>query len=501
MSRAERRKNKKKRKLGFFPLIIAVAAIFVLTSLVLLFTDSLGLTSSLRKMITSSSLETGEEDSLRLIEGDYTIDAPGETLENTHITGSLVLGPGIGDGSVELISVIVDDKVLVRGGGMDTVYVHNCDFNKVKVNRPGERVRLVVSGKTTVGRIYLQTGARLVENLDAGVKGFRKVEVTTAEKVELHGSYQSLDVLAEEANIEIESEMLDKLLVDSTAGGTAIKLLDDMIIKNLYLDGTTYLLGRVRVDRAFLSASGLTELYGDFNEVRITSEAGQYDLTGDSSFSKLIVAKDALNNGLNLEEDVLVSYLELNEAVEVKGEGKIEKVLVNASGSTMEQIPGDIEFADGVTIFIAGHEISSPGMLDTLREHGDPHYSPAEPSGQEMQETAAEPEPSPEPAPEPEPEPGPEPDPEPESTEEDSGGLPGFSLEVAEPDAEDESLGLLVPQGKVLVFVTLDAADPGNYRVKLGGKELRFLADVKTFYGVVEKEDPDTLRGKVTIEK
>jgi len=477
MNRSERRKLRKK-KIGILPLVLILTLSVILASAILFLTDSLGFATTLRELIANGDQEIIDENGFRVIDGDYTIDAPGTKLEDAHIYGNLYLSANIGNGSVDLINLIVDGSVLVQGGGMDTIYLRNCNINEVKVYRPEGPVRLVASGDTTVARVILETGARLVENLAPGFKGFRAVEVVTGEQVALVGSFNSVHILIRDANVEIESDALEQLVIVKAAGGSAFKYPDGMSITKMYLDGTAYLIGRGDVDEAYLSASGITELAGNYNLVRVTAEAGHFDLRQGSVFKELIVARDAFNNTLNLDEEVTISYLELNEAVEVTGKGKIEKVLINAPGSTIEQVPLEIELAEGITVIIAGFEISSPAMLQALRKHGDPHYAAKAAASTPVAAPAPAPKPAPDPAPALEPEPEPEPAPDP---------IKNFIVEDG-----------LTP-GKKMVIVTLSAPDPENYTVKVGGTVLGYNAGAKSFWGEVDNDD--AFRSKVAISR
>lgn len=481
MSRQARRK-KRKSKISQAIIIISIALIIVAAAVALVITDSFGVATSLRGLLTASSVELVDEDGLTIINGDYTIDTDGSVLEDHHITGNLYLSSAIGEGSVDLINLTVDGSVFIQGGGLKTIKIHNCRFEEVRINRPEGRVRLVASGETIVEYTSLETGVRIVDNVNERSAGFKVIDIVTADKVELSGTFQSIKVSVQDAFVDINSDSLDELITTRAANGSAIKFLDGMVIKTLYLDGSVYLLGHLGVDDAYISAPGITELTGNFNRVRITAEAGQIGLLEESTVAEVVISRNALNNVLTLDEQVTVAYLELNEAVEVKGIGEVELVIVNAPGSTMEQIPQDIEFGDNVSILIAGFEISSSEMLQTLIEHGDPAYYASAETTAPAPLPQPEPQPLPEPDPEPEPEPAPEPDPEPDPTTDFE-----FIVESG-----------LTP-GKKMVIVKLSASDPQNYTVTVAGTSLGYNAEAKRFWG--EIDEADAVREKVVVSR
>jgi len=522
MSRAmwRKKRRRKKIKLGTKHLVIAAAMVMVVASLAIFFTDSFGIASSLRQVFAAGSTEIEDAEGMEVIDGDYTIDSPGTRLEDVHITGDLRLTSGIGDGEVDLVNVTVEGAVLVQGGGVKSIFMLNCDFGEVKVNRPDGRVRLVASGETVVDQVSLETGTRLVENLSEGADGVRSVEVKTNEKIELAGEFEAVSVVVEDATVDIDGETLEHLKVAGTASGSAVSYPDGFIINNMRLQGATLLYGHAEINQAIISASGVSELEGSFKQARITAEAGKFDLISGSHFEELDVAKDALNNVFNLGEDVIIDYLVLNEAITMQGKGKIASVLVNAAGSTLEQIPADIEFGREVSIMIDGHEISTPQMLADLLEHGDPQYASTDQAATVTEEATSEPEPQIEPEPEPDPEPveeDPEPDRDQEEQEEPeadpdedereaTGGdaedgveaMPDFALDIVVPTQEERDR--LSLHGKNLVYVSLQTDNPENYMVEITDLEIRYLDDVRLFYGIVDENTGESdLMGEVTV--
>ncbi len=500
MSRSARRRySKRKPRIGTMHIVLVLVVLIVTALLVLLFTDTFGLASSLRGVLTASKMEVIDEEGIKIIGGDYTVDQPGERLEDMHIYGNLYLGAGIGDGSVDLVNVIVDGSVLVQGGGMNSVYINNCTFKELKVNRPAGMVKLVATGETLVEKVILETSTRLVENLADGFYGFRSIDVLTADKIELSGDFELLKVAVQDAYVEIDSKTLTNLNVAATAAGSAIQFPDGFFIEKLQVDGACYLLGQGEIAEAVISASGITEMIGRFSKIMIISEAGQLDLGEESAVSELIVAKHALNNVLNLGDMVEMSYLELNEAVEVKGAGEIEMVVINAPGSRMEQIPAAIEFGDAFSVVIAGYEISNSEMLRGLREHGDPRYY-AEAVTVEQDDTAPVSEPDPEPAPDPAPDPAPAPAPEPTPTPE--------PIPTPAPAAVKEfKIGPGLTPGKKIVTVSLTVEDPQNYKVVVNSIELDPLYYEGKVIGFKKEldekiaEDADKDRSKIVVIK
>ncbi len=512
MLKVSRRRRRRRKRFTFrpkpFQIALGIVLLLLGSSLYVLFTNQFGLTTAVRGLFTARQVESVDADSIRYIAGDYNIDAAGGSLENAHVGGNLYLGPGIGNGSVDLVNVTVDGSVLIQGGGLKTINMFDCRFTEAKVNRPDGKVRLVAYGTTDVRKISLETGARLVENLAGDSGGFNTIEVVTTDSIELSGNFEEIAVMVKDANLKISGDYLGRLYVARGSSGARILYPENLYIGTMQVDAQAFMLGSGFVDQMVLTATGIYEMSGNYGHATITAEAGHFNLLEDTVFRDLVVAEGAYNNALFIDENVLIDYLELNEAVEVKGKGDILRVLVNAPGSTLDQVPRDIAFGLEVTVMIDGHEIKSAEMLHALIEHGDPgmvaaetvEFEESEPEeevdqvpegeteeGEEPEpETETEPEPKPEPEPEPEPKPDPKPDPDPvdeEDQEADNGSSGGLVRDFIVDDGSWFSIG------KKLVVVILNVTNPLDYKVTVGDTVLDYSDVVGGFRGEVPEED------------
>ncbi|MGI5921996.1 MAG: S-layer homology domain-containing protein, partial [Syntrophomonadaceae bacterium] len=68
----------------------------------------------------------GPETGKATVEGNVTISAPGVVLQNTEITGNLLIAESVGEGDVTLKNVTVKGTTTVKGGGENSIKVENC---------------------------------------------------------------------------------------------------------------------------------------------------------------------------------------------------------------------------------------------------------------------------------------------------------------------------------------------------------------------------------------
>lgn len=134
------------------------------------------------------------------VDGDVVIRGAGAKLSDMTINGDLIIAEGVGEGEVHLDGVTITGRTIVRGGGVNSIYMNNVRANGgVVVNKLDGKVRVVTSGNTTVSVTLLQSGAILVGD------GFKTVEipadVAKGQTVEIQGNIERLVNSSE--NVEI----------------------------------------------------------------------------------------------------------------------------------------------------------------------------------------------------------------------------------------------------------------------------------------------------------
>jgi len=56
-------------------------------------------------------------------DGNILVNVPGVTLKNVTINGDLVVGDGVGEGDLVLDNVTIKGRLLVRGGGVNSIKI------------------------------------------------------------------------------------------------------------------------------------------------------------------------------------------------------------------------------------------------------------------------------------------------------------------------------------------------------------------------------------------
>lgn len=92
--------------------------------------------------------------------GNVLVRSEGVTLKNLTVKGDLIIGDGVGEGEVILDGVIVEGKVIVRGGGPNSIIIRgNSDIGKIILTKINGEIRVVVEGDADVEIIYVDDGS------------------------------------------------------------------------------------------------------------------------------------------------------------------------------------------------------------------------------------------------------------------------------------------------------------------------------------------------------
>ncbi|WP_179281730.1 carbohydrate binding domain-containing protein [Paenibacillus sp. VTT E-133280] len=128
------------------------------------------------RMVSGLILKSGET-SLGTVKGNVIINHADVVLKDTVIQGNLYLTEGIAEGNAKLEGVKVTGTTFVRGGGEQSIGLHNASIGPLQVAKPNGKVRIYASGSTTVDTVQLQSGAILEESSDLTGAGFGDIEM------------------------------------------------------------------------------------------------------------------------------------------------------------------------------------------------------------------------------------------------------------------------------------------------------------------------------------
>ena len=465
---------------------------------------------------------------IRIVEGDAIITSAGVTLQNTLITGNLVLAEEIGDGSLSFKNVTVNGSVVVNGGGENTIFLEGVTFKDIMVNQPQKRVRIVAQGRTVIEEVVLQTGALLEEGiLEDEAPGFQLVRIHTEEEVDLIGDFSEI-ILEVKAHLLVRLGTVDRLLATTEAKESYIEFFNGAKADLVEFLAPVELAGAGDVEETLISGVGLTKLGGNFTSITTGGQGIFIELTS-GKVELLSVEASEGTVSIHIPQDVTVVQMVLDGKATVTGQGSIENVQINTDGTTIAQTPGKVELAKGITALVGDKELPEPepeppppapstpqlprvsiGSINGISnlyvgdtatrsisvDPGDANLNVSSNntgvatvsrSGNTVTVTAVK---------------------AGSATISVTAKKSGyrdrtvtFNVSVVGPTSIKtfETQDSKISPGKKLVLVELWAKDPQNYRVTLKGENLTFESSTKYFY--IEANPEDAIRGNIRVSK
>lgn len=295
------------------------------------------------------------------VKGNMIINANHVTLKKMEISGDLIIGEGVADGNVSLENVTVKGKLVIRGGGPNSVIIKSSVIaGDVIVEKYAGNVRVVAQGTTTIENTYIRSGGKLLEtNLTTG-KGFVNViaeqAVATNQIANLEGDFSSIK--ADESNINVrlagKSDKVDIL------GGT--------------ISSFTLVSGSVNTITIKSTKSIVKLLSGTVNALNVEKDAtgNRIDLNGVAKLVKMNIADTTAINFekgfletltfeptagdsyLGMKENAYIKNVVASSAATITGTGNIDNMYVYADGVKVEITPRSVYIANGVVSDING---------------------------------------------------------------------------------------------------------------------------------------------------
>lgn len=294
---------------------------------------------------------------MEIVEGSLTISAAGVKLQNTRITGALILTAAVGDGSAEIFKVTVEDTALVQGGGENTVVFEDAVINHLVINREEGKVRVVLKGNTVVEKLTIMGETCLLTGELSGEGLVKEISIETAAETELEGIFDHITVAEKEAKVTLLAGQVKKLDTIAKAAEALITLKEGAAIELLAAGAPLEITGEGLVKEASVAVPGLFKFSGNVEKIS-TGGRGIFLEFGPGSTDTLLVEASEGTVMIHLAQGAVVKYMELNGPAGVTGSGAIERVLISAPGTTIEQSPGSVELAEGIRAKVAGKEIA-----------------------------------------------------------------------------------------------------------------------------------------------
>lgn len=208
------------------------------------------------------------------VEGSILIGARAVTLKDTVINGDLILSEEIGDGDVHLKNVTVKGETIVKGGGMNSIYIEDSNLTHITIIKVDNKVRVVAVGSSNIGAVNMQSGAKLEEQgVTGGGFGFVTIAEESADNasVILAGSFESIQLMADNVNLSLLNGTISNLNITQQGGASRVNIAAGSTISSMRLDAAVSITGSGTIQNAQVNAAGSTL---GINPANITNPAG-----------------------------------------------------------------------------------------------------------------------------------------------------------------------------------------------------------------------------------
>ncbi len=160
------------------------------------------------------------------VQGNMLINTNLVTLENITVNGDLIIGEGVDDGEVRLENTILKGRLIVRGGGPNSVVLVNTQVNDdLIVEKSAGDVHVELFGKSAIEQTYLKSGCLLSEENLSG-KGFVNVTADQAvidnQTAKLQGDFNNIVVDGSNINIKLNGNAQNINISKDTKGSFSI---------------------------------------------------------------------------------------------------------------------------------------------------------------------------------------------------------------------------------------------------------------------------------------
>lgn len=179
------------------------------------------------------------------------ISAPGVTVKGVTVHGDVIIGDGVGEGDVTLDNVNIEGRLVVRGGGVNSIYIINdSTTDHIIVSKVDGHVRVVVDKSSYTGTISISMqGGRDTVIIEGDVKKL-VVESDTPVMVK-DASIETVEVTAPNAALSLTGNTtVDSIEVSEQAQGVRVDTEATTTIKTIKTDSDVTLTGQGTVQKS-----------------------------------------------------------------------------------------------------------------------------------------------------------------------------------------------------------------------------------------------------------
>ena len=160
-----------------------------------------------------------------VISGNVMINVPGVELKDVTITGDLIIGEGVGDGTVTLTNVVVKGNLIARGGGVESIIITGGSVEgKVIIAKIDGKIRVFAEGGAEISVVEIDDGKDDV--IIEGIVGTVEVKSGDTPVIMKNATVTKIEMNTEGAgNLTVDSgSKVGTVSVNASATGTKVNV-------------------------------------------------------------------------------------------------------------------------------------------------------------------------------------------------------------------------------------------------------------------------------------
>ena len=168
--------------------------------------------------------------------GNIMINVPGVTLKGVEVKGDLIIGDGVGDGDVILENVDLAGRMVVRGGGINSIIVKgDSHIDTIIIVRVDGQVRIYAEDGTEVGTVVADG----------------------SDNVTIEGNFKSVVILADDISVTAKNATVENAEIKGDRSVFIAQ--NDSHITTITVEGSNArITGDGKVDEVFVHSSDVT---------------------------------------------------------------------------------------------------------------------------------------------------------------------------------------------------------------------------------------------------
>lgn len=196
-----------------------------------------------------------------IVASDPMVKKDGTELSGKIYSNNVTIHKDLDDGEVTIENCVILGKLIVQGGGEDSVTVNNSRIANALVDRSSGRVRLLAKGETSILNTVCSEDFTLetyrLTGTDFGA-GFQKVSLGASSSGRFKGSFPLVAVDGSSADLQLLSGTISKLDVNSGGRRSNITVDSKAVVAQANVHAESYFHGNGTVSEMQVHAKGIT---------------------------------------------------------------------------------------------------------------------------------------------------------------------------------------------------------------------------------------------------